>query len=76
MKREIGGKLVWSATRLTMASAWFISIWSYHYDLIHNGFNQTAFDVLVLVALGTKITDAYSKKLNPGQQPNTDLPKT
>ena len=61
LKRE--GK--WSATKLTMATAWLVVLYSYHYDLIKNGFNETAFSILVGVALGAKVTDAFSKKLDP-----------
>lgn len=83
LKREINGKRYWSPTKLTMASAWFIVVWSYIYDLIKNGFNETAFMVLTGVALGAKVTDAWSKKMNPLVQPkknedttisNTDNP--
>lgn len=59
----------WSPTKLTMATAWFVVLWSYHYDLIKNGFNETAFMVLTGVALGAKVTDAWSKKMNPLVQP-------
>lgn len=55
----------WSPTKLTMFSAWVVVLYSYHYDLIKNGFNETAFMVLTGVALGAKVTDAWSKKMNP-----------
>jgi hypothetical protein len=69
LKREVNGKLHWSPTKLTMASAWWVVLWSYHYDLIKSGFNEFAFGTLTAVALGSKITDAVSKKLNPLVQP-------
>lgn len=68
-RRDDKGILRWSATKLTMATAWFVVLWSYCYDLVKNGFNETAFMVLVGVALGAKVTDAFSKKLDPLVQP-------
>lgn len=65
LKRDLNGVRVWSTTKLTMASAWFIVIISYFYDLYKNGFNETAFMVMTGVALGAKVTDAWSKKMNP-----------
>ena len=67
-KRE--GK--WSVTRLTMGTAWFACLYSYFYDLTKNGFNLEAFLILVGVALGAKVTDAYSKKLNPETPPKQE----
>lgn len=66
----------WSPTRLTMFTAWVTAIWSYHYDVIKNGFDYQAFLVMVGVALGAKVTDAWSKKINPEQndKTNTDQP--
>ena len=48
-----------------MFTAWLVVLWSYHYDIIKNGFDSNAFSVMVCVALGSKITDAISKKINP-----------
>jgi hypothetical protein len=58
------GSYKWSRTSLTMATAWLAVLWSYHYCLIKYGFNEYAFGSLVAVALGVKVTDAWSKKLN------------
>ena len=60
---KINGK--WSRTSLTMLTAWVSVLWSYHYDVIKNGFNETAFGLMLGVAVGVKVTDAWSKKLNP-----------
>lgn len=60
---KIDGK--WSRTSLTMLTAWLTVLWSYHYDVIKNGFNETAFGLMLGVAVGVKVTDAWSKKLNP-----------
>jgi uncharacterized membrane-anchored protein YitT (DUF2179 family) len=55
----------WSVTRLTMFTAWMTVLWSYVYDIVKTGFNYQAFCIMVGVALGVKVTDAWSKKLNP-----------
>ena len=68
-RKDQTGTLRWSATKLTMATAWFIALLSYVYDFIKNGFNFEAFLVLVGVALGSKVTDAWSKKIDPLVQP-------
>lgn len=59
------GKLKWSRTSLTMASAWLVVLWSYIHFTIKDGFNETSFSIMVGVALGVKVTDAWSKKINP-----------
>lgn len=66
------GKLIWSATRLTMFIAFLVVIWSYIYDMINHGFNETAFMVMVGIALGAKVTDAWSKKIDPTITPPKD----
>lgn len=60
---KINGK--WSRTSLTMFTAWMAVLWSYVYDIVKTGFNYQAFLVMVVVATGIKVTDAWSKKLNP-----------
>lgn len=62
----------WSRTSFTMLTAWFAALSSYVYDFIKNGFNFEAFMVLVGVALGVKVTDAWSKKIDPLIQPNKE----
>lgn len=64
-RKDETGLLVWSRTSLTMASAWATVLWSYIHYTIKDGFNEAAFYALVGVALGAKVTDAVSKKLNP-----------
>ena len=64
-RKDAQGNLKWSATRLTMATAWFTAVGSYLYDLTKNGFHFEAFIVIVGVALGSKISDGIGKKLNP-----------
>jgi len=55
----------WSRTSLTMASAWWASLTIFIWDFCLNGFNEVAFCTIVGVALGSKVTDAWSKKLDP-----------
>ena len=64
----------YSRTSLTMATAWGSCLLSYCYDFIKSGFNFEAFIVLVGVALGAKVTDAWSKKLDPLVQPPSQAP--
>ena len=54
----------YSRTSLTMASAWFLVVVTYVYDFIRNGMRMEAFLVMVGVALGSKISDALSTRLN------------
>lgn len=67
---KIDGK--WSRTSLTMLTAWVTVLWSYHYDVIRNGFNETAFGLMLSVAVGVKVTDAISKKINPQIKPTDE----
>ena len=62
----------WSRTSLTMATAWAMCMISYVYDFIKNGLNLEAFGIFVGVALGAKVADAWSKKLDPLVQPPKD----
>lgn len=55
----------WSKTAIITASAWAVVLWSFHYDLIKNGFNITAWGFLLTVATGNKLVNAYSKKVDP-----------
>lgn len=54
----------WSRTSLTMATAWWSVLSIYVIDYIRNGFRMEAFMIMVGVALGSKISDALSTKLN------------
>ncbi len=55
----------WSRTSLTMLSAWAVSIYMALFDMFKNGFHLEVFITLVSVALGSKIADGFSKKLDP-----------
>lgn len=63
MKYE-GERLRYSRTSLTMFSAWLLVIYMTVYDLYKEGFRYDVFATMVAVALGTKITDSFSKKIN------------
>jgi len=63
MKYE-GDRLRYSRTSLTMFSAWLLVIYMTIYDLYKEGFRYDVFATMVAVALGTKITDSVSKKIN------------
>jgi hypothetical protein len=53
----------WSRTSLTMFSAWLCAIVFALYDLNKNGFHFEVFLTFVGVALGSKLVDAQSKRL-------------
>ena len=52
-----------SRTSLTMFSAWFVSLVMSCIDFMYNGLRFDVWCVLVGVALGSKITDSFSKKI-------------
>ena len=64
LKREKDGIRRFSKTALTMFVAFVLVCGTYIYDLITHGFRMETFLVMVGIALGTKTTDALSKKLN------------
>ena len=64
LKKEVNGKVRWSRTSLTMFSAWFISLTMAIIDFGFNGLRFDVWFVLIGVAMGSKITDSYSKKLH------------
>lgn len=66
----------WSKMSIITATAWAIVIWSFHYDLINNGFNETAWFGLLAVATGNKVMDAWSKKVDPTIVTPKDVPVT
>ena len=69
---KVDGK--WSRTSLTMFTAWIASLHMAYYDMYKNGFHMEVFLTLVGVALGSKVTDSISKKINPPTQPAPPAP--
>lgn len=63
----------WSTTLLTMGTAWFLCIITYLLDFIKNGFklNETAFGIMVVVALGSKVANSFSNKIE-GKEDTTN----
>lgn len=55
----------WSKVAIITASAWFVVVWAFTYDEIHNGFNETAWMFLGSISVGNKFVNAYSKKVDP-----------
>jgi len=53
----------WSRTSLTMFTAWFFALSFAWFDFIDKGLRFDVWVTLVGVALGSKITDSFSKKL-------------
>ena len=53
----------WSRTSLTMATAWWASLYVFIADFYLHGFNEFSFGIFASVALGSKISDAISKKM-------------
>lgn len=66
----IDGK--WSRTSLTMFTAWFAALHMAYFDMYKNGFHMEVFITLVGVALGSKVSDSISKKINPPTPPKDD----
>lgn len=64
----------WSRTSLTMHTAWLSCLIAFFYDLFTSGFNEYAFYGMLSVALGSKVTDAWSNKINGGNNPSTSQP--
>jgi len=52
-----------SRTSLTMFTAWFFALSFALFDFIDKGLRFDVWVTLVGVALGSKLTDAYSKKI-------------
>ena len=69
---KVDGK--WSRTSLTMFTAWIASLHMAYYDMYKNGFHMEVFLTLVGVALGSKVTDSISKKINPPTPPSPPTP--
>jgi len=53
----------WSRTSLTMFTAWFFALSFAWFDFMDKGLRFDVWVTLVGVALGSKITDSFSKKL-------------
>lgn len=63
----------WSTTLLTMATAWYAILFTYLVDFIKNGLNEAAFAMILSVALGAKITNSISNKIeNNPKDPNQE----
>ncbi len=63
------GVLRWSRTSLTMGVAVAICVYMSIADFLRNGFNYEVFLAWLGVGLGSKVTDAWSRKLDPSVQP-------
>jgi hypothetical protein len=65
----------WSRTSLTMLSAWIVAVQMAIFDLIKTEkLNFEVFVVFIGVALGSKIVNAYSNKIDP-TIPNAPQPE-
>jgi len=63
-KKTDDGTLRWSRTSLTMLSAWIVVLSMAIVDYCKHGIRYDVWATLVCVALGSKLTDAISQKLN------------
>ena len=63
LKKKVEGGYRWSRTSLTMFSAWLIAVYMVIFDLYKEGFRYDVFVTMVGVALGSKLTDSISKKM-------------
>lgn len=66
----------WSTTLLTMGTAWFVCLLTYFLDFVKNGFklNETAFGIMIVVALGSKVANSFSNKIENKEDPNNNSP--
>lgn len=62
----------WSTTLLTMATAWFACLLTYLIDFAKGGFklNETAFCLMLAVALGSKVANSVSNKIENKEDQN------
>lgn len=67
---KIDGK--WSRTSLTMATAWWSCLFTFFYHLFKDGFDETSFALMLGIALGSKVTDAWGKSMINKQEDNQD----
>lgn len=72
-KKYENGEYKWSRTSLTMFTAWILAIYMALYDMYKHGFNFEVFVTFVGVALGAKVTDAWSKKLSPDKNKQPEI---
>lgn len=63
-----------SGTKLTMLTAFASVLWSYHYIIIKDGFNEVAFISMCCISTGVAITGAYSKRINPPTETKVEPP--
>lgn len=54
----------WSRTSLTMFTSYFVALLMSIIDFAFNGLRFDVWCVLIGVAMGSKITDSYSKKIH------------
>ena len=54
----------WSRTSLTMFTSYFVALLMSIIDFAFNGLRFDVWCVLMGVAMGSKITDSYSKKIH------------
>lgn len=54
----------WSRTSLTMFTSYFVALLMSIIDFALNGLRFDVWCVLIGVAMGSKITDSYSKKIH------------
>ena len=58
----------WSRTSLTMFTSYFVSLVMSIIDFAFNGLRFDVWCVLIGVAMGSKITDSFSKKIHDEQR--------
>jgi hypothetical protein len=63
----------WSRTSLTMFTSFIISIGLATFDLVKSGFNFEVFLVFMSVAVGVKVADSFSKKINPPKDEEPEI---
>lgn len=57
------GVLRYSRTSLTMFTAWISCLLMSYIDFIQNGLRFDVWTILIGVAIGSKLSDAYSQKI-------------
>jgi hypothetical protein len=72
LKVEEHGTRRWSRTSFTMFSAWLLVIFMVIFDIYKEGFRLDVFSIMCGIALGTKVTDAYSNKINKKNEKNSN----
>jgi hypothetical protein len=63
LKKDVKGFREWSRTSLTMFTAWVWVVIIATIDYFNSGFKFEVWVTMVAVALGIKITDAYTKRI-------------